>query len=194
VTSDVAHATSGEPAVLNRRILTVAVVGESLLAMAGWAWARLSGQPLHAGPVVPGILAGVAAAAALAALQYLLLRHAPDVGMVRGLRRLYRDTLRPLFGTLPPGAIAIISVMAGLGEEVLFRGPMLAHWGWLASSVVFGLCHVGGRETLPLGLWAAATGALLAWLAIATGGLLAPMVAHGLYDGLALSYIRWSRE
>ncbi len=42
-----------------------------------------------------------------------------------------------------------------------------------------------------LGIWAACTGALLGWLAIATGGLLAPIVAHIAYDALALSYLRW---
>ena len=37
-------------------------------------------------------------------------------------------------------------------------------------------------------------GAALGWLAAATGGLLAPIVAHALYDAAALVHIRWGRN
>jgi len=42
-----------------------------------------------------------------------------------------------------------------------------------------------------LGAWAGATGFVLGELALATGGLIAPIAAHALYDALALAYIRW---
>jgi uncharacterized protein len=119
------------------------------------------------------------------------LRHAPPVAPIRALRQLYRDLLFPLFRDSTPLQIVVISVLAGVGEEVFFRGAMQPEWGLLAASVVFGACHVGGRTTLPLGLWAAVTGAFLGWLTIASGGLLAPIVAHATYDALALAYIRW---
>jgi membrane protease YdiL (CAAX protease family) len=40
------------------------------------------------------------------------------------------------------------------------------------------------------GVWAAVMGLALGGLALASGGLLAPAVAHGMYDALALEYIR----
>jgi membrane protease YdiL (CAAX protease family) len=173
------------------RLRWLAIGGEGTLALVGIGWASIAGHPLAPGPIAPGIVAGVASALGLAVVQLWLLRRAPDYLPVRALRQLYRDTLRPLFARVSRLDIAIISVLAGLGEELLFRGAMQAAWGPFVASVLFGLCHIGGRATVALGLWAALVGGFLAWLAIATEGLLAPILAHTLYDALALSYIRW---
>ena len=62
--------------------------------------------------------------------------------------------------------------------------------GLVPASVLFGLAHVGGARMLPFGVWATAMGFALGGLAIATGGLVAPIVAHGVYDIVALEYIR----
>ena len=93
---------------------------------------------------------------------------APDRGPVRALRQLYRDTLRPLFARVSLVDIVVISVLAGVGEELLFRGAVQAAWGPVVASVLFGLCHIGGRATVALGLWAALVGAFLGWLATVT--------------------------
>jgi membrane protease YdiL (CAAX protease family) len=39
-------------------------------------------------------------------------------------------------------------------------------------------------------VWAAAVGAGLGGLAVATGGLVAPIAAHGTYNLVALAYLR----
>ncbi|HEY8549889.1 MAG TPA: CPBP family intramembrane glutamic endopeptidase [Vicinamibacterales bacterium] len=173
------------------RFLAIALAGEGLLAVAGWLWARAAGYPLETGPVAASLTIGIVTAAGLAAVQWWLLRLAPDRGPVRALRALYREWLRPLFGRARLRDILLVSAMAGVGEELLFRGAMQPAWGWLAASLIFGACHAGGRGTWPLALWAAVTGGLLGWLAIVTNGLLAPIVAHAVYDALALGYIRW---
>lgn len=177
----------------SRRLLALAIAGEGVLALAGWVWAWLAGYPLRSGPVGFGVLAGVSSALGIAVVQYWLLRFAPDLGPIRALRRLYRETLVPLFASVGLFEIVVISLLAGVGEEVLFRGAWQAAFGPVMASLAFGLCHIGSRGTIVLGAWAAAVGGFLAWLAIATGGLLAPIVAHALYDALALSYIRWGR-
>jgi membrane protease YdiL (CAAX protease family) len=178
----------------SRRLLALAILGEGVLLLAGLAWAWLAGYPLGLGPIGPAVLAGVAGALGIAVAQYYLLRLAPDLRPIRALRRLYRDTLVPLFASVGLFEIVVISLLAGVGEEVLFRGAWQAAFGPAIASLAFGLCHVGSRGTIVLGVWAAAVGGFLAWLAIATGGLLAPIVAHALYDALALSYIRWGRD
>ena len=66
--------------------------------------------------------------------------------------------------------------------------------GLIPASLVFGALHMGGRGTLAFGCWVAIMGAALGWLGAATGGLLAPIVAHALYDAAALVYIRWGRD
>jgi membrane protease YdiL (CAAX protease family) len=184
----------GQPeATSSRRLLTLAIAGEGALVLVALAWAHWRGQRFEAGPWAQGILLGLATAVALAALQYWLLRLAPGFALVRSLRALYRDVLRPLFSRASLTDILIVSAMAGLGEELLFRGVMQPAWGWLAASAVFGACHIGGRATLALGVWAGIVGLWLGWLAAWSGGLVAPVVAHAVYDAMALSYIRWGR-
>lgn len=91
-----------------------------------------------------------------------------------------------------------LSLSAGIGEELVFRGfalawfaavaasgPGLAAWpallvAVLGSSVLFGLAHLyqGPGGIVKTG----AIGLLFAGLAVATGGLLAPMVVHTALD------------
>jgi membrane protease YdiL (CAAX protease family) len=98
--------------------------------------------------------------------------------------------LVPLFSRFSAGAIVLVGAMAGIGEEWLFRGVLMPVVGLTASSIVFGLAHVGGQRMLAFGVWASGMGFLLGGLALLTGGLTAPMVAHGVYDMLALAYLR----
>jgi uncharacterized protein len=94
--------------------------------------------------------------------------------------------------------LAAVAAAAGFGEELLFRGLVQAgtaeliggaYGPWIAlviASTVFGVFH-----------WLNTTYALLAMLAglyfgvllIATGSLWPPIVAHGLYDFIALCYL-----
>jgi membrane protease YdiL (CAAX protease family) len=110
---------------------------------------------------------------------------------VQALRDLQRTVFEPLFAPLSTAEMVAISALAGVGEEIFFRGAMQASFGWPIASVAFGLCHLGvsGRGWV-LGVWATLAGAALAWLAMATGGLLAPIVAHAGYDLAALIWIR----
>lgn len=177
----------------DRRLLWLAIAGEGVLAVVGIVWARLAGYPLVLGPIGPALLAGAASALGIAVVQYWLLRMAPDAGPVRALRRLYREILAPLFAHVSLADILIISTLAGIGEELLFRGAWQAAFGPVIASVAFGLCHIGSRGTIVLGAWAAIVGGYFSWLTWATAGLLAPILAHALYDAIALSYIRWGR-
>jgi membrane protease YdiL (CAAX protease family) len=143
------------------------------------------------GAIGEGLLIGGVAAVLLAFLNYWLLVSAPDLPVVRSLRTVYREVLEPLFARLELPAIVGISLAAGVCEETLFRGAIQTEWGLIPASVLFGVAHLGGSGTIGFGVWAAVIGSLLGALAIVTGGLLAPIIAHAVYDGLALAYIRW---
>ncbi len=99
--------------------------------------------------------------------------------------------LVPLFAPRSAAEIVVISVLAGIGEELLFRGVLQAASG--PGRRQPRVRAVSRRRARDDGAWrlGGGIGGLLGWLAIATGGLLAPIVAHALYDVLALSYIRW---
>ncbi len=174
------------------RLLVVALAGEGLLGGVALAWIRLRGLGVEAGDPVAGIGLGLGAAFLLALVNYAILRLAPPIHPVRAIRRLYRETLRPMFATVRPLEIAGISLAAGVGEELLFRGAVQAEFGLVVASVLFGFAHMGGRSSLVFGLWVAVMGFGLGGLAHLAGGLLAPIVAHAAYDAMAISYLRWA--
>jgi membrane protease YdiL (CAAX protease family) len=173
------------------RLLPLAVLGEGALALAGGVWLWLAGYPVSLGATPAAVTAGVGCAAGLSAIQWWLQRHAPGVGPIPYLRELRRTWFQPLFAPLSLAEMAAISALAGVGEEIFFRGALQSAFGWPAATIAFGLCHVGpGGRGWILVAWATAAGAVLAWLAAATGGLLAPIVAHAGYDLAALIWIR----
>ena len=111
------------------------------------------------------------------------------------LRRQVESIVRTLFANSSWLELALISLAAGVGEELLFRGalqPLLAVWfhPLIAIGVVsllFGLAHA---LSLIYFLAATVVGFYLGWLAMAYGDLIGPMVAHGFYDFIALTYVQ----
>ncbi|HLS04858.1 MAG TPA: CPBP family intramembrane glutamic endopeptidase [Wenzhouxiangella sp.] len=98
-----------------------------------------------------------------------------------------------LFSGRIPGTILAVSVLAGVGEELLFRG-VIQTWlgqqtspalGLIAASVLFGLAHWVSRSYAVL---TAVVGAYLGLLYHLSGNLFIPVVVHALYDWVALHY------
>jgi membrane protease YdiL (CAAX protease family) len=120
------------------------------------------------------------------------------VGPLAELKRFVETNLAPLFAGVTLPQMALISLAAGLGEELLFRGllqtavaewagPPLDDWiGLIVATIVFGACH---WVTTTYFLLAALMGLYFGLLFIVTGDLLIPIVAHGLYDFVALIYL-----
>jgi membrane protease YdiL (CAAX protease family) len=173
-----------------RRVLVLALATQGLLIVIAWGASRIMMLTTVWGSPVRDTILGLGAAAALAAINYLLLARAPANWIVNGVRAVYDEMLIPLFARLDRPSIIVIGAAAGLGEEWLFRGVLQPVLGLGVTSLLFGLAHVGGIRMLPFGVWATAMGFAMGGLAVATGGLIAPIVAHGVYDMLALEYIR----
>lgn len=175
-------------------ILTVAVLFEGALAglacLLAWyadmpVWESLTGTALDAA-------LGIAAALPMLALFVVCVRSrwAP----LKRISCFVEEVVRPLFRECTIADLALIAVLAGLGEELLFRGFLQEAFGlWLGKwpalavvSVLFGLMH---SITLTYTLLATAAGAYLGWLALERGGLLSAVIAHTLYDFVALVYL-----
>ncbi|HBO42549.1 MAG TPA: CPBP family intramembrane metalloprotease [Planctomycetaceae bacterium] len=114
------------------------------------------------------------------------------------LTSLVDERLLPLFSHCGVLEIAAISLVAGIGEEMLFRGLLQGGLAeaigtpagtWIAlvlASLVFGLVHpLSGTYVLLTGL----IGLYLGWSWIVSGNLLVPITAHAAYDFLALLYL-----
>ena len=86
-----------------------------------------------------------------------------------------------------------LGLLPGMSEELLFRGVMLPAVGLnatgiLATSLIFGVLHLSGRQQWPYVVWASVVGLLLGFSAVATGNLLVPIVAH-IVTNLLSSYL-----
>ncbi|OHB67944.1 MAG: hypothetical protein A2V70_17985 [Planctomycetes bacterium RBG_13_63_9] len=114
------------------------------------------------------------------------------------------DLLVPLFRDCRLLELAVISALAGLGEEMLFRGVIqqaVAGWidgpsgTWVAlvvAAILFGLAH---QVTFTYAVLAGLIGLYLGgiWLA-GEKNLLLPIVTHAMYDFLALVYLVMIRK
>jgi membrane protease YdiL (CAAX protease family) len=161
-----------------------------LVAMAlGW----VLGQP----PLEHCTLSPVAWGWGLAGTLPMLVALAVCVGLPgpwRSLVRLIDETLVPMLRGWSLGEMALAAAMAGLGEEMLFRGvlqdviareltPLLAI---VVAGVLFGLAHA---ISLAYAIFATLVGLYLGWLFVWSGDLAVPIVTHAVYDFVALVYL-----
>ena len=174
----------------SRRILLFALATQATLILVAYTLSRWLAIAPRWGDPPRDVVIGLAGALLLGALNYLLLNTAPSNGLVDGVRAVYHEVLVPLFSGFNTASIVLIGALAGIGEEWLFRGVLQPAVGLVVASIAFGLAHIGGRSMLAFGVWALGMGFVLGGLAILTGGLTAPIVAHGVYDMLALAYLR----
>lgn len=135
---------------------------------------------------------GVLASAPLCVLFWCVMRsRAAPLARIRDFLVQY---LYPFAAPWSVLQIAVVCALAGLCEEILFRGVIqgvLGDWlgrypGLVAASVLFGCAHL---VTTAYGVIAALLGVYLGVLWIATGNLLVPVVTHAVYDFAGLVYL-----
>jgi uncharacterized protein len=178
----------------NRHHYRWVVIGIAFeLGLAGLAW--LLGWPFQILPLAhfswdwPDIIWGIAASLPLFLVFLLLLRQ--TAGPLAQTKLVLEETVRPIFAHCTLPELAAISLSAGIGEEMLFRGVIQElfsrPWvGVLVASAIFGMFHPLSATYV---LIAALFGVYLGVCLIASGNLLLVVVAHGLYDFLALAYL-----
>jgi membrane protease YdiL (CAAX protease family) len=118
---------------------------------------------------------------------------------LRQLRLWMQWLVEELFSGAGIAQLALVAALAGVGEELLFRGVLqwlVGHWttplvGLAVASLVFGAFHALSRLYFVL---ATLIGAYFGWLLLRYGDLVTPMVTHGLYDFLALAYLARHRR
>ncbi len=181
----------------------LAVLVESALGLAALGLAKLLGVSLGeqfaAGPsaLMYDVLLGVVATLPMLAMFWAMLdsRWQPLVELQLQVRRMVRE----LFPRASVMQLALIAVLAGVGEELLFRGVLqtaVGEWttplvGLVLASLVFGALHA---VTWLYFVLATLIGAYLGWLLIEFKDLTVPIVAHGLYDFVALLFLTRNQE
>ena len=87
--------------------------------------------------------------------------------------------LAAALGPLRTRDCIVLALLSGVAEEALFRGALQPQVGLVWASLLFALAHlVPRRELLPWSVFSLAAGFLLGGLYLATGNLVAPVVAH----------------
>ncbi|MCJ7557849.1 MAG: CPBP family intramembrane metalloprotease [Gammaproteobacteria bacterium] len=172
-----------------RKLLTLVMLFEGSLLPLAWILAWLLELPLLLTPGLPVIGLGI-----LATLPMWWLLHwsrGLDLGPLSELFGWVESNLLPLFKGASTLQLAAIAVLAGLGEEMLFRGVIqqaLQQWlgpwaGLLLASLVFGAAHWVSRTYM---VFASLMGLYLGLLYWLSGDLLLAAIVHALYDFLAL--------
>jgi uncharacterized protein len=185
--------------------LQAALFEASLVALAillGW----ILNQPPFATLRLNPQSIGLGLIAVLPLLALLLACERVSWQPIRDVRRVLDDMIVPMFRDCHWIDLLAISLIAGVGEEVLFRGVLqaaLVEWtgdvlphspawavvgdwiGLVAVAILFGMAHA---LNFGYALLAALIGLYLGWLWLATDNLTVPIVAHAVYDFVALMY------
>ncbi len=89
------------------------------------------------------------------------------------------ERIAELLGPIEPGEAVGLAFLSGVAEEVFFRGAVQQAWGWLVAAALFALLHTGPGPALRLWtVFAAVAGLALGAVTLASGNLLAAIVAH----------------
>lgn len=175
-------------------IVLLAITVEGGLIIIAWILGWILGPlPLeHFTFTALGTLHGVLATIPIF-LVFLATYHYP-IGPLRRLKQVSAEFIGPVLASCTVIDMLGISILAGLGEEMLFRGVLQAAFDqwmpfWLAlvlASVLFGVLHA---ITPAYAVLATVMGAYLGWLYHFTGNLFVPSLVHALYDFLVLLYL-----
>ncbi len=184
--------------------LAVAFEGGLFLLAAGLAW--LFGLPLRNMATWEWSHVAWGLAATLPPLAALWWLETSSLPPLRRFRETIDRLVTPLFDDCTWLDFAVISLVAGVGEESLFRGVLqygLDRWSaalglepWVATTaailfagLVFGLVH---WITRAYALYATLMGVYLGVLFVWFDNLLVPMIVHGVYDFVALIWVTGS--
>lgn len=182
------------PAPTPARLFVIAVVLQSGVALLALALGWLIGEPPldHLRWQWQDLLWGGVSALPVALAVMLTVRL--GVAWSRRLLTTVENSLQPLLAG-SWAKLALVSLLAGVGEEALFRGVLqsaiaghLGTWvGLVAASLLFGAAHYVTRTYALIGVL---FGLYLGGLYLHCDNLLAPMAAHGVYDLVLLIYMR----
>ena len=149
-----------------------------IAAALGWLLSIAPGAKLYW--TAPAVAWGVLASLPMLLLFVLSQRY--PIGPLKGIKEFLIEALGPAILACRWYDLLLVAAAAGVGEELLFRGVLQEACGLGWSNLLFGLAHL----ITPLyAVVAGLIGLYLGWLYDQTGSLVAPILAHALYDFLA---------
>jgi membrane protease YdiL (CAAX protease family) len=115
-------------------------------------------------------------------------QRAEKMPVVGSLRKIIVNEVRAFFADTALIDLVLISLLAGIAEEILFRGVIQEKLGLVAASIIFGLVHFLSPAyvivTILMGFY-------IGIIYQMTNSLLVPIQLHFIYDLAALVYLRF---
>jgi membrane protease YdiL (CAAX protease family) len=156
------------------------------ISVAGWLDIELF--PLTKEPLRDLLIGTAAAVPPFFLFLFLVSKTAGKVTFFSPLRKKVLIEIRAIFSNCTLIDLLIISLLAGIGEEFLFRGIIQAKLGIVAASIIFGLFHAVSPAYV---IAATVMGFYIGAAYQMSGGLLVPVQIHFAYDFAALIYLRY---
>jgi membrane protease YdiL (CAAX protease family) len=134
-------------------------------------------------PSIGGALSGVGVGLVIVGVVHVGMRILPAVAQAA---RLFAGVFGPL--TWIQGVL--LALFSSVAEELLFRGALWPHLGWIGTSFLFGLVHILPSKRLwGYPLFALLAGVLFAILREATGSVLPAILAHFTVNAINLVWL-----
>ena len=165
---------------------------ELLMGVGALAWARSSGTELPWAFDARVLGHALWMTAVLVGVNFGVFFAGRRVAAARPLYDFFEQEVFPFLREASVIDLLVVAAIAGFAEELLFRGMLMPRMGLVASSVLFGFLHGPDYKLWIFALWAALVGAAFGVLYRETANLALPVLVHGLYDAVALMYIKWS--
>jgi len=164
------------------KFLRMAVPFEGALVPLAAILAWILGVPLRDALQEPVRGIGWGLVATIPPLIALVVVRAIPWAPLRRVGEFLNGVLGPALAACSLAELALVALLAGLGEELLFRGALQPVMGLLLASGLFAVAHfITPTYAVLTGLM----GLYLGWLANVAGTLWAPIVTHALYDFVA---------
>ncbi len=175
---------------LSRKAFAAAVLFESSLGGVAFVLGGVTDIAVFALLDFDAAQAGLGVVLTLPLLGFLALFVRTSFAPLRRIREALDATFIPIFRRCTWDELLAMALVAGLGEELLFRGwmqpwitPTVGPWAALVvTSITFGLVHA---VTPAYAVLATCIGLYLGSILIVTESLVAPVVVHALYDFIA---------
>ncbi|GIP15174.1 CAAX amino protease [Paenibacillus montaniterrae] len=177
----------------DRVLLLNLYLTQALTLIIGLIWVFFQQQNLFSLLSIPDSIANVflwggGLALAAVAVDLLLSRFVPEELSDDG------GVNEKIFANRPVWHIALICLVVGFCEELLFRGAVQHAFGPYWTSIIFAVIHVRYlKHWIPTGLVFCISYAL-GYIYIKTGTIWAPMFAHFLFDFIMGLMIKYRRE
>lgn len=173
------------------QLLILAIIAEGSILVLALVLAAIFHIDMHWSTknFFTGLPAGIAGT--IGPLLFFMLslsKNVEPIPVIGSLRQTVIKDIKKLFDNSGFADIALISLLAGIAEEMLFRGIIQTAIGIIGASILFGLAHFITRAYV---LMAILMGLYLGFFFEITGNLFIPIQIHVFYDFGALIYLKY---